>query len=194
MKVSLEESLRDRVNVYEAVRQSDYLEHLNQAITVVAGALKAGKKVLIAGNGGSAADSQHIAAELVGRFQMERRALPAIALTVDTSILTAIGNDYDFDAIFARQVEGLGQAGDVFIGITTSGDSPNIVKAAEAARQAGLSVVAFCGNKKGGGAMKNLADVALIVPATVTALVQEVHQFSYHTLCDAVEHQLFDAE
>ncbi len=136
-------------------------------------ALNSGNKILFCGNGGSAADSQHLAAELVGRFKKERRSLASIALTTDTSILTAVANDYDFDSVFARQVEGLGRSGDVLIGISTSGNSKNVVKAMEMARNTGMHTIAFTG--EGGGKLAELCDLTLAVPSTVTARIQEMH-------------------
>lgn len=150
-----------------------------------AAALRKGHKILLCGNGGSAADAQHIAAEFVGRFHRERIALPAIALTTDTSILTSVGNDYSYDDVFARQVEGLGQAGDIFWGITTSGNSENVLKAARLAREKGMTVIASLG--KDGGKMAGLADVALIIPDESTARIQEMHILCAHSICTAID-------
>lgn len=155
------------------------------ALGLMRDALLRGNKILIAGNGGSAADAQHFAAELVGRFQRNRRALPCIALTVDTSNLTAIGNDFGFDEVFSRQVEGLGNKGDVFLGLSTSGNSVNIIKAVEAARAAGLAAAGLLG--KDGGALKTLADKAVVVPHAVTARVQEAHIFILHHWAEILE-------
>jgi D-sedoheptulose 7-phosphate isomerase len=152
-------------------------------------ALKAGNKVMICGNGGSAADSQHFAAELVGRFEQERRGLPAIALTTDTSILTAIGNDYGYDTIFARQVEALGKAGDVLIGISTSGNSSNIILAVESAKNIGVRTIGLLG--RDGGKLAALVDAAVIVPHSVTARIQEAHIFIIHFWCALIEKELF---
>lgn len=148
-------------------------------------AVLSGRKVLWCGNGGSAADSQHLAAELVGRFRRERRGLPSIALTSDTSILTAISNDYGYDDVFRRQVEALCGRGDVLIGISTSGNSPNVVIAIELAKQIGACTVAMTGD--GGGRMAALADFTLAVPSRNTARIQEAHILCGHTLCDWVE-------
>lgn len=152
--------------------------------------LKSGGKVMFCGNGGSAADSQHLAAELVGRYKMERTALASVALTVDTSILTAIGNDYGYDDVFRRQVEGIGRAGDVLIGLSTSGNSRNVVLAFEQAASMGITTVAFTGS--GGGRMKELADVCLDVPASVTNHIQELHITSGHLVCELVEKAMFE--
>jgi D-sedoheptulose 7-phosphate isomerase len=148
-------------------------------------ALSSGGKILFCGNGGSAADAQHAAAELTGRFRREREALAAIALTTDSSALTAIGNDYGFHAIFSRQVEALGLAGDVLIAISTSGNSTNILNAVEKAAEIGIQTVGFTGSD--GGRLAKLADVALIVPAVETERIQEVHIFLLHCLCAAIE-------
>jgi D-sedoheptulose 7-phosphate isomerase len=151
-------------------------------------ALRNGRKLLIAGNGGSAADAQHIAAEIIGRYKFDRPAWPAIALTTDTSTLTAIANDYGFDRIFARQVEGLGQRGDVFIGITTSGSSPNVLAALQAARALGLVTVGMTGAR--GAAMASLCDYLLVAPIDETALVQQIHIMAAHAICDEIEQTL----
>ncbi|UYO46873.1 D-sedoheptulose 7-phosphate isomerase [Rhodopseudomonas palustris] len=148
-------------------------------------ALQQGRKILLAGNGGSAGDAQHIAAEIIGRYKRDRAAWPAVALTTDTSALTAIANDYGFERVFARQVEGLGQPGDVFIGITTSGRSPNILAALEVARQRGLVTVGMTGPS--GGSMGTLCDHLLIAPAPETALVQQIHLMAAHAICDEIE-------
>lgn len=160
-------------------------------IVAVAGAivkcLKAGGSVLVFGNGGSAADAQHFAAELLGRFEKERKAYPAIALTTDTSALTAIGNDYGFDRVFARQLEALGKAGDVAIGITTSGQSPNVLRAIEAGNARGLVTVALTG---AGGTAGSMAAHHIAVDATRTARIQEVHATVLHVICELVEEEL----
>jgi D-sedoheptulose 7-phosphate isomerase len=145
-------------------------------------------KVLMFGNGGSALDAQHFAAELVGRFARERRALPAIALTTDTSILTSVANDYAYDRVFARQVEALGRAGDVAVGISTSGASANVMAALQMAKSRGMTTVAFTG--RDGGAMGAMVDVHVNVPNAVTARVQEVHRTLIHAVCELVERDL----
>lgn len=148
-----------------------------------------GNKLLIMGNGGSAADAQHFAAEIVSRFRMERPALPAIALSTDTSILTAIGNDYGFERVFSRQVEALAAPGDAVIGLSTSGNSPNVFKALEMARQAGCSTIGFLG--KDGGSIKQLCDIPLIIPSHDTPRIQEGHITIIHILCDLIEQGMF---
>ncbi len=158
----------------------------SQAIADAAiAALRGGRKILIAGNGGSAADAQHIAAEIIGRYKQDRPGWPAIALTTDTSALTAIANDYGFERVFARQVEGLGQAGDLFIGITTSGRSPNILAALEVARKQGLVTIGMTGPS--GTSMAALCDHLLIAPGAETALVQQIHLMAAHAICDEIE-------
>ncbi len=148
-------------------------------------ALEKGRKILICGNGGSAADSQHMAAEFVGRFVKERQSLPALALTVDTSLLTAVGNDYGFDCVFSRQVEGLGQEGDVLIAISTSGNSANVVKAVKTAKEKGIYVIALTGEN--GGILAKKSDLCLAVPSQVTARIQEMHIMIIHMICEIAE-------
>ncbi|QXV67368.1 D-sedoheptulose 7-phosphate isomerase [Mucilaginibacter achroorhodeus] len=155
------------------------------ACKMIADCIKAGNKVLIAGNGGSAADAQHIAAELSGRFVKERRALPGIALTVDTSALTAIANDYGYDHVFSRQVEALARPDDLFIGISTSGNSQGILNAFSAATNAGCKTLGLSG--RDGGKMNSICDLNIVVPANVTARIQEMHILIGHILCKAVD-------
>ena len=161
----------------------------------LAGVLVGGGRLLVAGNGGSAADAQHFAAELVGRFEAERQELAALSLTTDTSILTAVGNDYGFEQIFARQVRALGRAGDVLLAISTSGNSANVIAAITAAHEAGMHIVALTG-KNGGkiGKMLNDDDIHLCVPAERTARIQEVHLLTIHCLCDGIDALLLGAE
>ena len=173
----------------EGLRLGEKLKELTPRIAQAAHALidclKDGGKILICGNGGSAADSQHIAAELVGRFKREREALPVIALTTDTSILTSIANDYSFDRVFSRQVEALGRPGDLLIMISTSGNSANLLQAAMAAREGGLGTLALLG--RDGGELAGQVDLSIIVPSSDTARVQEGHTVIYHIICDLVE-------
>lgn len=158
------------------------------AAAAIAAALARGGTLLLFGNGGSASDAQHVASELVNRFQRERAALAAVALTADTSVLTSIGNDYGFARVFARQIEALGRAGDVALGISTSGASTNVVAALDAARARGLTTIAFTG--RDGGAIGRAAAIHVNVPSTVTARVQEVHRTLLHVVCDLVEREL----
>lgn len=168
--------------VQQLQRQSGVLESIAEAM---AETLRSGGKIFWCGNGGSAADSQHLCAELVGRFRRERAAIPSIALTTNTSILTAIANDYGYDYVFSRQLESLGMPGDLVIGISTSGNSQNVVEALETARSRGIITVGFTG--AGGGRMGQLADHLFAVPSGETARIQEMHILAGHMLCDWVE-------
>jgi len=180
-------SFADMLAQHHQVMQAteSLIPEMEKAAQLIVDALKAGNKVMLCGNGGSAADAQHIAAEIVGRFETERQALPAIALTTDTSILTAVGNDYGYDAVFSRQVEGLGQSGDVLLAYSTSGNSGNVLRAVEAAQNKGIKIVALSG--KGGGKLAAFADANLCVPSDTTARIQEAHAFIGHALCAAVD-------
>jgi D-sedoheptulose 7-phosphate isomerase len=160
-----------------------------EMVTLLVETFTHGGKLLVLGNGGSAADAQHFVAEIVGRFKMERRGLPAIALSTDTSILTAIGNDYGFDKVFRRQVEALAVPGDLIVGISTSGNSPNVQQALELAREMGCRTVGLLG--KDGGSIKNVCDLALIVPTSDTPRVQEGHITIIHIACDLLEKTMF---
>ncbi|MFA5461757.1 MAG: D-sedoheptulose 7-phosphate isomerase, partial [Sulfurimonas sp.] len=146
-------------------------------------------KTILAGNGGSAADAQHIAAELVGRYGFDRPSIPSLALTTDTSCLTAIGNDYGYDNVFSRQLEGMGQEGDIFIGISTSGNSKNIINAFISAKKKGITTVALVG--RDGGEMAKMADIALVVPSDSTPRIQESHILIGHIICDIIEKEIF---
>lgn len=180
LETQIAEHLAVANNLHEAVR-TPFLRLAELCCTSVTN----GGKILFCGNGGSAADAQHLAAELVVRFKFNRRALPAIALTTDTSILTAAANDFSYDEVFARQVEALARAEDIVIGITTSGQSPNVLRALEAARRVGAVAAGFAG--RDGGAMVGVAEPLIIVPSTITARIQEMHILLGHMLCDAVE-------
>jgi D-sedoheptulose 7-phosphate isomerase len=176
-------AIDEHLAVVSQVREQQFvLEKIAMAMTA---ALCAGGKILWCGNGGSAADSQHLAAEIVGRFRRERRGLPSIALTTDTSILTAVANDYGYETVFSRQVEALGASGDLLVGISTSGNSRNVVVALETARAIGLTTVAFTG--AGGGKMREIADHHFAVSSHDTARTQEAHILAGHMLCDWVE-------
>jgi D-sedoheptulose 7-phosphate isomerase len=181
--MTIQENITAHIDTAERLRRLD--NEISAACSLCLATIGGGGKILLAGNGGSAADAQHIAAEFVGRFVRERRSLPAIALSTDTSAMTAISNDYGFEAIFARQVEGLGNVGDVFIGISTSGNSPNIIQAVESARQKGLKVIVFSG--RNGGILRGSADVEIIVPSEVTARIQEMHILVGHIICEFVD-------
>lgn len=164
-------------------------EQIVEAVGLCVQALREGRKILFAGNGGSAADAQHWAGELVSRFYYDRPGLSAIALTTDSSILTAIGNDYGYDYTFARQIEALGQAGDVFVAISTSGNSPNIIRAVESARARGVRVIGFTG--RGGGKLAPLSDLCFRIPSDETPRIQEGHEFVGHLLCALIESEMY---
>ena len=181
----LEESARIKRTI--AKNLPDAIE---KAARMVIDAYKSGKKVFLIGNGGSAADAQHIAAELAGRFRLERKGLPAIALTVNTSTLTALANDYGYDTVFSRQLEALAQSKDILIAITTSGASANVLKAIETARVMGVTVLALTGEN--GDKLKSMTDLTIIVPSDNTARVQEAHITIGHIICHLVEKELFD--
>ena len=185
----LDRTLSDAIALHEQARRQP--EPVVAAAAAIGAALQAGGKLLLFGNGGSAADAQHVAAELVGRFQRERAAMAAIALTTDTSVLTSLGNDYAFERVFARQVEALGRKGDVAFGITTSGASPNVVEALVAAARLGLQTIALTG--RDGGAAGRAAAIHVNVPAASAARVQEVHRTLLHVICDLVERSAADA-
>ncbi|WP_299237852.1 D-sedoheptulose 7-phosphate isomerase [Sulfurihydrogenibium sp.] len=163
----------------------EYAEDIVNLGILIGKRLKLGNKLLICGNGGSAADSQHFAAEVVGRFEKERKGFSAIALTTDTSALTAIGNDYGFDKVFSRQVEALGQKGDILIGISTSGNSNNVIEAVKVAKGLGIFTVGLLG--KDGGQLKDLVDKAFIVRSNNTARIQEVHITFIHAICRVLD-------
>lgn len=184
MRDTLLQNVQDALDLKRRFFDAE-LDHVLAQAEDMAERLRRGGRILVAGNGGSAADAQHLAAELSGRYLKERKALAGIALTTDTSALTAIGNDYGFDFVFSRQVEALGRPGDLFIGISTSGNSPNIVKAVESAKHLGLKTLGLLG--RDGGKLKGLVDDALVVPSSVTARIQEVHQMVYHFWCEALD-------
>ena len=186
--MNTKEVLAETVREHQEV-VSGLVAACDEAVAGIAEAMRAaiagGGKVLFCGNGGSAADSQHLAAEFVVRFQRNRRALASVALTVDTSVLTACGNDFGYAEVFARQVEALGNEGDVLVGISTSGGSSNVVRVMEVAKERGLVTVAFCGAQR--GRIAELADHVLAPPSEVTARVQECHLLCGHVMCDVVE-------
>lgn len=181
------ESIQTKINAAEVLAQP-----IAQAGELLVQCLIKGHKILACGNGGSAADSQHFAAEMLNRFEMERPSLPAIALTTDTSTLTSIANDYQYNEVFAKQIRALGQAGDTLLAISTSGNSQNVIKAMEAAHERGMRIIALTGRE--GGAMSSLLvgeDVEICVPAYSTARIQETHLLVIHCLCDLIDQQLF---
>ena len=190
MKDLVRQQLAQSIATLQAVHDDDTVhETLHSVARLTAEAMRAGGKLLVAGNGGSAADAQHLVAEFVVRLTVDRPALRAIALTTDSSILTAIGNDWHFDRIFARQIEALGLPGDVFLGISTSGNSSNIVSALQEAKRRGLHTVGFSG--KDGGAMRAFCDYIVIIPSSITMNIQEAHLALEHILCMLVERYTF---
>ena len=182
----IEQRFEEHLRLVQKVRNSKKLmKEIALAGALMKVALASGHKIMFCGNGGSAADSQHWAAEIVGRFQKERKGMPAIALTVDTSILTAIANDYGYDRIFARQVEALGSTGDVLVAVSTSGNSANVLAAVAEAKSKGIKTIGM--TAAGGGKMAEVCDVCLVIPDKVTARAQEVHGLIGHILCEIVE-------
>lgn len=188
MQEYIQSQLRGHREVMAAIER-DLVPAIEQVASLLVTSFRSGNKLLVMGNGGSAADAQHFVAEMVGRFKMERRALPALALSTDTSILTCLGNDYGFDRIFTRQVEAHAVAGDVVVGISTSGNSPNVKLALENAARLGCRTVALLG--RDGGSIKPVAELPLIVPSNDTPRIQEGHITIIHILCDLVEQGLF---
>jgi D-sedoheptulose 7-phosphate isomerase len=184
--------LQAGVAMHEALLENAVVETVCRIADATVQALTRGHKVLLFGNGGSAADAQHLAAEFVGRFRNDRPGLPALALTVNSSVITALGNDYGFDKIFARQIEALGTPGDLVIGISTSGNAPNVIQGILTARAKAITTVGFTGHP--GGRLKDIVDYCLCIPSADTGLIQEGHIVIGHTLCDIVEQALFGQE
>ncbi|MBI1822630.1 MAG: D-sedoheptulose 7-phosphate isomerase [Nitrospirae bacterium] len=164
-------------------------EKIEEAVTLTVKAFRKGLKIFFFGNGGSASDASHLAAEFVNRFKIERPGLPALALATDMAVLTSIGNDYDYSEIFSRQIKTFGQEGDIAVAISTSGNSPNVVKGALAAKEKGMKIIAFTGGK--GGKIAPLADLAFVVRSTVTARIQETHITLGHVICELVDEVLY---
>jgi len=188
----LNKLIRERLTELQTVQNRFFDLHTRDLVEVahdISQAITQGKKLMIMGNGGSAADAQHMAAEFVNRFKIERVPLPALSLSTDTSILTAIGNDYGFDQVFEKQILALGASGDILLGISTSGNSPNIIRGFKTAREKKIKTVALTGNQ--GGAMIEWADRSLIVPSTDTPHIQETHIWAIHLLCELVDSLLF---
>ncbi|HEV7137349.1 MAG TPA: D-sedoheptulose 7-phosphate isomerase [Steroidobacteraceae bacterium] len=182
----IQRGLQEHLQLFQSL--SSLAPEIERAAGLVSEALGGGRKLMLCGNGGSAADSQHIAAEMTGRFVKDRRPLPAIALSTDTSALTCIANDYSFDEVFSRQVMALGARGDCLLAISTSGNSRNVIRAVDAARAAGMHVIGLLG--RDGGALRGLCDSAIVVPSQTTARIQEAHIFIGHSLCALVEEAL----
>ena len=182
---TIKKVFKQHIALAQQVGESRILEQIAASAVIIKNSLKNGKKVLFCGNDGSAADSQHLAAEFVGRFQKERVGLPAIALTVDTSILTAVANDYGYDTVFARQVQALGNDGDVLVGLSTSGNSKNVLAAIDVAKAKGMQCIGL--TAQGGGKMAEVCDICMSVPGPVTARAQEIHILIGHILCELVD-------
>lgn len=189
MRETVVKELEESANIKKIIAQN-LSDTIVNAAKMIIDAYKTGGKVLLIGNGGSAADAQHIAAELVGRFKLERKGLPAIALTTDTSILTALANDYGYDTVFSRQLETLANDKDILIAITTSGTSPNILKAVEMARSKNITVIGLTGGD--GGKLQDVADITIAVPSDSTPRIQESHITIGHIICNLVEKELFN--
>lgn len=183
--------IREHISVIEQLA-ADGIQEIEMFASICKKALQSGHTIYFCGNGGSAADSQHLAAEFVGRFQKERRGLPAVALTTDTSILTALSNDYGYQQVFARQVEALLKSGDVLVGLSTSGNSPNVVAAAEAAHQLGAFTVAMTG--RDGGQLGDFCDLCVKVPSGITARIQETHILIGHIICQMLDEVFCDVQ
>jgi D-sedoheptulose 7-phosphate isomerase len=183
------EELQDHLHTFNSINELE--SDISLAVEMIVNSMNVGGKLMLCGNGGSAADSQHIAAEFTGRFIKDRKPLPAISLTTDTSALTCISNDYSFEHVFSRQVEALGKKDDILIGISTSGQSINVIKAFEIAKLQGIKTIGFLGNN--GGKIKSLSNVSLLIPSNVTARIQEAHIFIGHIICQNVEHFLLNS-
>lgn len=190
MKNYIKDQIKKSYETKQTIYQDDsLLNKIEEVSRLCVELYKSKNKTILAGNGGSAADAQHIAAELVGRYGFDRPSIPSLALTTDTSCLTAIGNDYGYDKIFSRQLEGMGQSGDIFIGISTSGNSKNIINAFEVAKEKGIKTIALVG--RDGGKMAKIADIALVVPSDSTPRIQESHILIGHIICDIIEKEIF---
>ena len=186
MKKQIQKSFEESISLIK--KSSSLNNEIETAIKLILKSLKSGHKIVIFGNGGSAADSQHIAAELIGRFKLERKSFPAIALTTDTSIITALSNDYSFDKIFSRQCESLVKKGDIVLGISTSGNSLNVKNGLIESKKNGAITIGLLGNN--GGILKKILDVGIIIESSSTSKIQEVHRIIYHIICEIVESEL----
>jgi D-sedoheptulose 7-phosphate isomerase len=190
MKKIIEEKFLESAKIIQ--ESLELSESIEKCVNLISSSLKNGKKICIFGNGGSAADAQHIAAELIGRYKMERSSIPAISFTTDTSILTSLSNDYSFETIFSRQCESLVNEKDIVIAISTSGNSKNVINGVIAAKKKNASVIGFLGND--GGELENIVDIPLVVKTKSTGRIQEVHRVIYHIICELVEKNLVETE
>lgn len=189
MKEKVYKTIDEQIENLKLLKENDFVDKIEKISKEIIECEKKNKKIMIAGNGGSASDAQHFAGEIIGRFLIDRKAMAAIALNTDTSVLTCVANDYSYDDIFSRQVEGLGQEGDIFIGISTSGNSKNIIQAVQKCKEKNIHTIAFLG--KDGGKLKDLADEYLLFPYNKTARVQEHHILAIHLICEIVEEKMF---
>jgi D-sedoheptulose 7-phosphate isomerase len=190
MKKIIEEKFLESAKIIQ--ESLELSESIEKCVNLISTSLKNGKKICIFGNGGSAADAQHIAAELIGRYKMERSSIPAISFTTDTSILTSLSNDYSFETIFSRQCESLVNEKDIVIAISTSGNSKNVINGVNAAKKKSAVVIGFLGND--GGELENIVDIPLVVKTKSTGKIQEVHRVIYHIICELVERELVERE
>lgn len=191
MRDKIIDIINDSIHIKEQILHTQ-IDNIIKAAKLILSSLKSGGKILLFGNGGSAADAQHIAAEFVGRFQRDRRALPAIALNTNTSIMTALSNDYGYDVVFSRQIEALAKSGDVAIGISTSGKAKSVLLAIKKAKEIGAETICLSGGS--GGELAKAADLALLIPSTVTARIQEAHITIGHIICQLIEEELFNGK
>lgn len=185
----IKERIAEKILLLEQLSASEYISNIDRVVQAMSQSLQAGGKLLLAGNGGSAADAQHFAGEIVGRFMKERPGAAAVSLCCDPSVMTSIANDYGYHSVFARQIEGLGGKNDVFIAISTSGNSKNLVEAVRLAKSRGIFSVGLLGGD--GGELRDLCDISLVVPSDKTPRIQEIHTFTIHLLCEGIENTLF---
>jgi len=187
--MNIEEIIRGKIDILNSIQNDGYVDNVIAVSKLMEDSIKEGNKIITAGNGGSAADAQHFSGEIVGRFLKERGALASVSICVDPCVMTAIGNDYGYNNVFARQIEGIGRSGDVFLAISTSGNSQNIIDAVNVCKQKGIKTVLLSG--KDGGKLKNICDYSLIVPSNETPRIQEIHTFTVHLLCEMIEKDLY---
>ncbi|APT76070.1 phosphoheptose isomerase [Marinitoga sp. 1137] len=193
MENLIKERIKQSVEIKNKILENEkLLKKIESASKIIIDAIKKGNKVIFCGNGGSAADAQHLAAELMGKFYLNRKPMPAISLTVNTSVLTAIGNDFGYDEVFVRQLEGIAKNGDIIVGISTSGNSKNIIKAFKYAKENNIKIIAFTGET--GGKIKEYADILINIPSNDTPRIQESHITIGHIICEIVEKEIFGEE